>query len=116
MEFGESVEQCAIREVLEETGIQCEVVRPIAILDGMRLGITGIPLYSLVFHCRMTGGELSAHPLECSDVGFFAEGSLPEGSALPEEWVAEAFAAIRGEELDVRFDRPRDPPWLVADA
>ena len=45
----------------EETGIECEVVKPIAILDGMRLGFTGIPLYSLVFHCQMTGGTLKPH-------------------------------------------------------
>jgi len=115
-DVGYSAAEVVVKEVFEETGIRCEVVRPIAILDGMRLGITGIPLYSLVFHCRMTGGELSAHPLECSDVGFFEEGGLPEGSALPEEWATEAFAAIRGEELDVRFDRPRVPPWLAGEA
>ena len=115
-DVGYSAAEVVVKEVFEETGIRCEVVRPIAILDGMRLGITGIPLYSLVFHCRMTGGELSAHPLECSDVGFFEEGGLPEGSALPEQWAAEAFAAIRGEELDVRFDRPRVPPWLAGEA
>ena len=115
-DVGYSAAEVVVKEVFEETGIRCEVVRPIAILDGMRLGITGIPLYLLVFHCRMTGGELSAHPLECSDVGFFEEGGLPEGLALPEEWAAEAFAAIRGEELDVRFDRPRVPPWLAGEA
>ena len=115
-DVGYSAAEVVVKEVFEETGIRCEVVRPIAILDGMRLGITGIPLYSLVFHCRMTGGELSAHPLECSDVGFFEEGGLPEGLALPEQWTAEAFAAIRGEELDVRFDRPRVPPWLAGEA
>ena len=110
-DVGYSPAEVVVKEVLEETGIECDVVRPIAILDGLRLGITGIPLYSLVFHCRMTGGQLAAHPLECLDVGFFAEGSLPEGHALPDEWVAEAFAAIRGEPLEVRYDRPRDPFW-----
>ena len=59
----------------------------------------------------MTGGELAAHPLECLDVGFFAEGSLPEGHALPVEWVDESFAAIRGEEVDIWFDHPREPMW-----
>ncbi len=110
-DVGYSPAEVVVKEVLEETGIHCEVVRPIAILDGLRLGITGIPLYSLVFHCRMTGGELAAHPLECLDVGFFAEGSLPEGHALPAEWVEESFAAIRGEEVDVWFDHPREPMW-----
>ncbi|MDG2427760.1 MAG: NUDIX hydrolase N-terminal domain-containing protein [Acidimicrobiales bacterium] len=110
-DVGYSPAEVVIKEVLEETGIECEVVRPIAILDGLRLGITSIPLYSLVFHCRMKGGKLKAHPLECLDVGFFAEDSLPEGHALPLEWVSEAFAALRGETMEVRYDRPRDPLW-----
>ncbi|MDP6282111.1 MAG: NUDIX hydrolase N-terminal domain-containing protein [Acidimicrobiales bacterium] len=110
-DVGYSPAEVVIKEVLEETGIHCEVVRPIAILDGFRLGFTGIPLYSLVFHCRMTGGELRAHPLECRDVGFFAEGCLPDDTVLPDEWADEAFRAIRGEHVDVRFDAPRDPPW-----
>ncbi len=110
-DVGYSASEVVVKEVVEETGIICEVVQPIAILDGMRLGFTGIPLYSLVFHCRMTGGELRPHPLECSDVGFFAEGDLPEGTVAPDQWADQAFAAIRGEPVEVNFDRPRDPVW-----
>jgi len=110
-DVGYSASEVVVKEVIEETGIACEVVKPIAILDGMRLGFTGIPLYSLVFHCRMTGGELRPHPLECSDVGFFAEGDLPEGTVTPDQWADQAFAAIRGEPVEVNFDRPRDPVW-----
>ena len=110
-DVGYSASEVVVKEVVEETGIICEVVQPIAILDGMRLGFTGIPLYSLVFHCRMTGGELRPHPLECSDVGFFAEGDFPEGTVAPDQWADQAFAAIRGEPVEVNFDRPRDPVW-----
>ena len=110
-DVGYSASEVVVKEVVEETGIACEVVKPIAILDGMRLGFTGIPLYSLVFHCRMTGGELRPHPLECSNVGFFAEGDLPEGTVAPDQWADQAFAAIRGEPVEVNFDRPRDPVW-----
>jgi ADP-ribose pyrophosphatase YjhB (NUDIX family) len=110
-DVGYSASEVVVKEVVEETGIVCEVVQAIAILDGMRLGFTGIPLYSLVFHCRMTGGELRPHPLECSDVGFFAEGDLPEGTVAPDQWADQAFAAIRGEPVEVNFDRPRDPVW-----
>ena len=110
-DVGYSASEVVVKEVVEETGIACEVVQAIAILDGMRLGFTGIPLYSLVFHCRMTGGELRPHPLECSDVGFFAEGDLPEGTVAPDQWADQAFAAIRGEPVEVNFDRPRDPVW-----
>ena len=114
-DVGYSPAEVVVKEVREETGIDCEVLRPIAILDGLRQGFTGIPLYSLVFHCRMTGGSLTPHPMECRDVGFFAEGDLPEHTILADEWAAESFAAIRGEPVEVRFDAPRDPPWLGGD-
>lgn len=110
-DVGYSPAEVAVKEVLEETGIRCEVLRPIAILDGMRRGFTRVPLVSIVFCCRSLGGELQAHPLECTDVGFFAEGEMPERTARPELWADLAFRAIRGENLDVLFDEPRTPPW-----
>ena len=110
-DVGYSPSEVAVKEVREETGIDCEVIGPIAILDGLRLGFHRVPLVSIVFHCRSLGGELAAHPLECSDVGFFAEGELPERTARPELWAPHAFRAIRGEPVEVLFDRPRRPPW-----
>ena len=77
-----------VKEVAEETGIECEVVKPISILDGMRLGFTGIPLYSLVFHCRMTGGTLK-----------------PIFSIYPKR-------NQTGLSWKVLADRPREPVWL----
>ena len=97
--------------MLEETGIECEPVKLIAVLDGLRLGFTRTPLYSLVFYCRKLGGELQAHPLECADVGWFAEGKLPEPMAGASLWSDNAFRAIRGEEVEVQFDPPREAPW-----
>jgi ADP-ribose pyrophosphatase YjhB (NUDIX family) len=110
-DIGYSASEVAVKEVLEETGMEVEPVRLIAVLDGLRLGFTQIPLYSLVFHCRVLGGELRRHPLECLDVGWFAEGSLPEPLAGASRWSVPAFQAIRGEVVDVVFDRPRHPPW-----
>jgi len=110
-DVGYSPSEVVVKEVAEETGIECEVVRPIGILDGQRRGFTRIPLVSLVFHCRTVGGALTPHPLECLDAGFFAEGQLPEPTAGAELWAEQAFRAIRGEDVDVAFDRPRTPPW-----
>ena len=110
-DIGYSASEVAVKEVYEETGIECEIVRPLAVLDGLRLGFTKIPLYSLVFHCRVTGGRLDPHPLECADAGFFAEDALPEPLAQAELWQHQAFAAIRGEPVDFHFDQPRTPPW-----
>jgi ADP-ribose pyrophosphatase YjhB (NUDIX family) len=110
-DIGYSASEVAVKEVQEETGIACEVLKVIAVLDGLRRGFTSIPLYSLVFHCRATGGELEAHPLECADVGWFAEDALPERTAGADSWAPLAFAAIRGEPVDVLYDEPRTPPW-----
>jgi ADP-ribose pyrophosphatase YjhB (NUDIX family) len=110
-DIGYSASEVAVKEVAEETGIDCVPERLIAVLDGLRLGFTRVPLYSLVFHCRALGGELRCHPLECADVGWFAQDALPEPLAGYARWGEHAFAAIRGEDVDVLFDEPRDPTW-----
>src|SRR2546421_2444613 len=110
-DIGYSASEVAAKEVLEETGIEAEPVRLIAVLDGLRLGFTRIPLYSLVFHCRAVGGELKGHPLETSDVGWFSEDALPQPLAGWVRWGAHVFRVLRGESVDVLFDSPRDSIW-----
>jgi ADP-ribose pyrophosphatase YjhB (NUDIX family) len=110
-DVGYSASEVAVKEVREETGIDCEVVRLIAVLDGLRLGFTRVPLYSLVFHCRAVGGDLAAHPLETMSVGFFGRDELPEPLAGFGQWGDLAFAAIRGDRFDVIYDEPRERPW-----
>jgi ADP-ribose pyrophosphatase YjhB (NUDIX family) len=113
-DVGYSPAEVAVKEVREETGIECVPEGVIAVLDGMRMGMTRIPLYSTVFLCRATGGELQAHPLETRDVGWFAEDELPEWTIGAQQWGRHAFAAIRGESLPVLFDPPRANPWHPA--
>lgn len=110
-DVGYSASEVAVKEVHEETGIECEVVRLVAVLDGLRQGYSRIPLYSLVFLCRATGGALNPHPLECLDAGFYAEDALPHPLAGGDDWKDVAFAAIRGELPEVLFDHPREPIW-----
>ncbi|GIU86309.1 MAG: ADP-ribose pyrophosphatase [Acidimicrobiia bacterium] len=110
-DVGYSPSEIAIKEVFEETGIECEVVSLIAVLDGLRLGFARLPMYSLVFYCRMIGGELRPHPLETSAVGFFARDSLPQPLAGAHRWLDLAFRAIGGEAFPTWYDPPRTPPW-----
>ena len=46
-DVGYSAAEVVVKEVLEETGIEAEPLRLIAVLDGLRLGFTRVPLYSL---------------------------------------------------------------------
>jgi ADP-ribose pyrophosphatase YjhB (NUDIX family) len=110
-DVGYSAAEVVIKEVQEETGIDAEAVRLIAVLDGLRLGFTRVPLYSLVFYCRAIGGTLEPHPLECRDVGWFSPESLPSPLVGFERWGEHVFAAINGERRDVFYDRVRQPVW-----
>jgi hypothetical protein len=83
----------------------------IAVLDGLRLGFARLPLYSLLFHCRVIGGELQGHPLETRQVGFYPRDALPQPLAGAHRWADLAFAAIDGEQRPCDFDLPRTPPW-----
>ncbi|MBI2170359.1 MAG: NUDIX hydrolase N-terminal domain-containing protein [Actinobacteria bacterium] len=110
-DVGYSPSEVAVKEVYEETGIEVEPVRLVAVFDGLRLGFALLPLYSIVFQCRVIGGELKGHPLETRDVGFFARDALPQPLAGGGFWVEVAFRAIAGEEGPTFFDPPREPPW-----
>lgn len=115
-DVGYSASEVAVKEVAEETGIEVEPLAVLAVLDGLRLGFTRVPLYSIVFHCRAIGGTLRRHPLECRDVGWFAQDTLPRPLAGRNRWSAAAFAAIRGQPGPVLFDPPRRPMWRDSEA
>jgi len=110
-DVGYSPSEVAVKEVAEETGIECVPERLVAVIDGQRMGFSQFGMYMLLFHCRAVGGELRTHPLETSDVGWFDEGALPKITAGEEWWGSLAFAAVRGEPVEVRFEAPRDPVW-----
>jgi ADP-ribose pyrophosphatase YjhB (NUDIX family) len=114
-DVGYSPSEVAIKEVFEETGIEVEPVQLITVLDGLRLGFAHLPLYSLVFHCRMVGGELRGHPLETRAVGFFPRDRLPQPLAGAARWADLAFRAIDGEVFPADFDPPRTPVWRDRD-
>ena len=110
-DVGYSAAEVVVKEVEEETGIIAEPVRLIAVLDGLRLGFTRVPLYSLLFYCQAVGGELSPHPLETRDVGWFTRETLPQPLVGSDRWGEHVFAAINGERRDVLYDSVRQPMW-----
>jgi ADP-ribose pyrophosphatase YjhB (NUDIX family) len=113
-DVGYSAAEVAVKEVHEETGIDVEPLRLIAVLDGLRLGFSRTAFFSLVFHCRAVGGKLEPHPLECSDVGWFSPDNLPSPLIAVERWGEHVFAALRGEHREVLYDPVRQPMWRAA--
>jgi ADP-ribose pyrophosphatase YjhB (NUDIX family) len=110
-DVGYSPAEVAVKEVEEETGIRCEPVSLLSVIDGQRMGFSRFAMYLLLFHCRAVGGELQGHPLETTDIGWFPEDGLPHNTAGASWWGPTAFAAIRGATVPATFDAPRDPVW-----
>jgi ADP-ribose pyrophosphatase YjhB (NUDIX family) len=110
-DVGYSASEVVVKEVLEETGIECEPLQLISVIDGQRMGFTRFAMYMLLFHCRATGGSLAPHPLETSGAGWFARDALPAATAGAQWWGPMAFAAIDGAELKAAFEPPRPDVW-----
>ncbi len=87
-DVGNTPTEVAIKEIREETGLNAEIVRLLAIYDKQRHPHPSEPyyIYKLMFHCRVTGGKLKA--------GFDMQGadwfSLDELPPLSEERILES--------------------------
>lgn len=111
-DVGYSAPEVVVKEVREETGIEVEVERLIGVLDGIRQGFTRFPLYSLLFQCRVIGGELAGHPLETADLGWFDRDHLPSPLAGEGFWGQRVFDAFDGRLAEVFYEAPRPRPWM----
>jgi ADP-ribose pyrophosphatase YjhB (NUDIX family) len=88
VDIGESIEQCVIREVLEETGLEVAVKRLVGIYsDPRHYSIMRYPddvvvhYVVAVFECARQLGELGISE-ESTDIGYFPVDSLPENTML----------------------------------
>ncbi|MDO8362264.1 MAG: NUDIX hydrolase N-terminal domain-containing protein [Actinomycetota bacterium] len=113
-DVGYSASEVVVKEVFEETGIECEPVQLLGVIDGQRAGFTRFGMYLLLFHCRATGGSLVPHPLETADLGWFHRDRLPTPTVGAQWWGPLAFAAIDGGRLPATFEPPRAPVWRTA--
>jgi len=81
LDFGETIQECAVREAREETGLTVEVERLIGVYSHPipRSEIVPNPRHYVIlsFLCRRVGGELQVTD-ETTDVRYFAQDRLPE--------------------------------------
>jgi 8-oxo-dGTP diphosphatase len=83
LEYGESPEQCAVRETKEETGIDIINVRALGYTNDVfeASGLHYITLWMAGEHS--SGRATVAAPYEASEVGWYAWDALPEPLFLP---------------------------------
>ncbi|GIE75746.1 DNA mismatch repair protein MutT [Actinoplanes philippinensis] len=82
MELGQTLRDCAIREVYEETGLTAHTVTPFALYSGedLHTNVFGATYQhvSLAVRVDSWSGELVRVTDETLDAGFFAPGAMPE--------------------------------------
>jgi ADP-ribose pyrophosphatase YjhB (NUDIX family) len=112
LEVGLTPAENVVKEVLEETGIECRPLRLVAVRDTRR-GLPGITAthpailqnISVVFMCEALSSEFKLHPKETLEAGFYHE---EEALNLVVERIAPlikvGFAAWRGEVTSPYFD------------
>lgn len=95
MELGETMRECAIREVREETGLVPLAVTPFAIFSVPNPvpNMYGHLYQAVTLACRVDGyeGTLARVTDETTDAGFFALDAFPDGTRPS---VARALAAL----------------------
>ncbi len=104
VEAGESVEQTAMREIAEETGIRGEVIAALGSIDYWFVS-EGRRIHKTVHHflLRYQGGELSDEDYEVSEVAWVPLADLPGRLAYADE---RKLAQVAAEILDEMISGP----------
>ncbi|MEZ5184579.1 MAG: NUDIX hydrolase [Candidatus Nanopelagicales bacterium] len=86
VEQGETVEQAALREVLEETGLTAAIVAPLGVID-FWFAVEDRRIHKTVHHFLMTyrGGAICDDDPEVVEVAWFAFDDVPSRLAYRDE-------------------------------
>jgi 8-oxo-dGTP pyrophosphatase MutT (NUDIX family) len=104
MELGESISDCVVREVWEETGLRATAVTPYAIYSGPAHTVTNMfgdtyQLFVVAFRVDEWDGELLTSTDETTNAGFYPADDLPAplGDAVTETLADLATFEINGQ-------------------
>jgi len=86
IESGETPEEAALREVMEETGIESEIARALGVIDFWFMA-GGKRIHKTVHHYlfREVGGILAPQVSEVDEVAWFPLGEIIDRLAYPDE-------------------------------
>lgn len=106
-DIGNTPSEIAVKEIQEETGIETEAVRLLAVYDKQVHPHPPEPyyIYKLIFLCRIVGGELKAG-FDMLGADFFSLDNLPELSTdrILEDQLKHLFKLTKSMDYEVYFD------------
>ena len=107
-DVGWSGAEIALKEVKEEAGIEVRVDALLGEFDALRHAGQRIPMYTLLYSCVATGGQLTRHPNETQDVAWFSRSETPTNLWQDgDPWLELSFNAVEGKPGPVYFEQPR---------
>ena len=95
MEYGETLEQTAVREAKEETGLDVAVDALCGIYSGFISRRTGNQPITASFTAHIIGGELFCDHIETDELGWFGGDELPEIYSAQHEKMLEDYVSGR---------------------
>jgi ADP-ribose pyrophosphatase YjhB (NUDIX family) len=119
LEIGESFEQCAVRESLEETGLRVEPTRLVGVYSSPDFDVRypngdEVQQFTVAIECRVTGGDSRPDGVEVAEHHFFSADEWRK-LTLPPWYAAMArdFASGKPPQFDPPLFKP-DPSTLPA--
>ncbi|MEO4053133.1 NUDIX hydrolase [Solibacillus sp. CAU 1738] len=96
MELGESLEQVAIRELYEESGLTANNLTLLSVYSGEKFYYQyphGDEVYNVIaaYECKEYTGGLQCDQEEATDLQFFSLSNLPKNMSPPDQPILEAY-------------------------
>ena len=106
-DIGHAPSEVVVKEIREETGMEAEIVRLLAVYDKQRHAHPPEAhyIYKLMFHCRVIGGKLQAG-FDMNGADWFSLHDLPPLSKprILQEQLNHLYKLVKGNIVDVYFD------------
>lgn len=109
LEIGETLAECCIREIHEETGLTVEPVRLVGLYTGPQYNVLypngdAVQQWSAAFECRVLNGPARADDVETRALAYFGEALPPTA-----RWYADMARDARAGRAAAFFEAPRAP-------
>ncbi|MCB9136762.1 MAG: NUDIX hydrolase N-terminal domain-containing protein [Caldilineaceae bacterium] len=97
-DLGYTPAEIAQKEALEEAGVEVTPLQLVCVADSLRHGFSpGMHVYSLLFYCRLDGGEVRPQTAEIDAAGFFSRDNLPSPLTMDVTMAFEWHQRLRNE-------------------
>lgn len=108
LELDETLAECAVREVREETGLTVEPIRLVGVYSGPQYEVRypngdEVQQWTAACECRVTGGQLQTDGVETTAAEFFEPAALPPTLL----WYAAMLADLAARQPYATFEPPR---------